>query len=215
MRPIRLALLSTALVLALPAQAQQADAACDPQIMAGIQQQAEVRQQEAAADARAVNDYYKKIKEGVSNAEGKLLSCVDIAWPDLPFSGMLPMVEQFIKNVGDKAVAQACNKMRDKVRDATSLFSEDNLKAKVLGSLGDAGDYAGDLLDGDIGGVVGGVIEDEVGGGLGGAIGGDIGGKIPPTNPLIPRRGGEGGGLIDLLKPKPKNPPPGQPPREP
>ena len=154
------------------------DPGCDDGIFSQTVQVANEDQAKAEKDANALNDYLKKIKEGPRNASDKLLSCVDVAWPDLPFSGVLPGIEEYITKVGDKAVEEACNKMRDQVRRVDSVFNTADLKI------------------GQLQGVAGQVSGYTQGTGTSG---------IPtiPTNPTAPTNddGGAFGGLIDLIKP--------------
>ncbi len=137
MRSISLSLLAASLLVAFPALAQQdpwtnTDANCAPEYYQGARQAAEAAQEQSVRDAQAVNDYYKKIKEAPTDSNDKMLSCVDVSWPDMSFSGMLAGVEPFIAEIGDEAVAEGCRQMRRKVREADSLFNTDNLTKTLL-----------------------------------------------------------------------------------
>lgn len=169
---------------AVMAQSQKADwsntdPGCDSTIYSETIQKANDEQTRAENDAKAVNDFYKKIKEGPRNASDKLLSCVDVSWPDLPFSGVLPGIEEYITKVGDKAVEEACNKMRDEVRQVDSVFNTADLKVGQLQGV------AGQVVNGYTQGA------------------GTSGIPNIPTNPTVPTNddGGAFGGLIDLIKP--------------
>ena len=155
------------------------DPGCDDGIFSQTVQVANEDQAQAEKDANALNDYLKKIKEGPRNASDKLLSCVDVSWPDLPFSGVLPGIEEYITKVGDKAVEEACNKMRDQVRRVDSVFNTADLKVGQLQGV------AGQVVNGYTQGA------------------GTSGIPTIPTNPTVPTNddGGAFGGLIDLIKP--------------
>ena len=195
MRSLSISLLTAGLLLAIPAIAQDpwsnTDPNCAPEFYQGARAAAEAAQEESVRDAQAVNDYYKRIKEAPSDASDKLLSCVDVSWPDMGFSGMLPVVEQFISEVGDAAVAEGCKQMRKKVRDADSLFSTDNLTRQVLGSNSQTAPYNGDVGTGTRPPA-------------GSAPNPVLPGVQPPTT--RPPAGNPGRGIIDLIKPKPRPP---------
>lgn len=158
------------------------DPGCDDTIFNQTVQVANEQQAQAEKDADAVNDYLKKIKEGPRNASDKLLSCVDVAWPDLPFSGVLPNIQEYIKKVGDKAVDEACQKMRDEVRKVDSVFSKSDLRVGQLQGLATKA----------VGSAVSGAASSMTGGGS----------SIPTqAPPAASDDGGAFGGLIDLIKP--------------
>lgn len=183
MRRSSLFLLAFGMTVAPAVMAQDAwsntDPGCDDTIYSQTVQVANDDQAKAEKDAKAINDYLKKIKEGPRNASDKLLSCVDVSWPDLPFSGVLPGIEEYITKVGDKAVEEACNKMRDQVRKVDSVFNTADLK------IGQLQGVAGQVVNGYNQGA------------------GTVGVPTIPTNPTVPTNddGGAFGGLIDLIKP--------------
>lgn len=192
MRSLSISLLTAGLLLAFPAIAQDSwgntDPNCAPEFYQGARDAAQAAQEESVRDAQAVNDYYKRIKDAPSDASDKLLSCVDVSWPDMGFSGMLPVIEQFISEVGDKAVAEGCQQMRKKVRDAESLFSTDNLTRQVLGSNSPPPPYTGGTGRPPSGSVPNPLLP----------------GTQPPTQQPPPSN--PGGGIIDLIKPQPRPP---------
>ena len=173
----------------LPVLAQEADTwknsepGCDDTVFADTLTEVQRQQEESRRDANAVNDYYKKIKEGPRTAGDKLLSCVDIAWPDLPFAGVLPGIEEYIKNVGDKAVEQACNQMRDQVRRVDSVFQTPDLRVPNLNLPNMPNIQIPNLPTGKVAGP--------------NPAAPAAGNAAPPDD------GGIFGGLIDLIKPKP------------
>ena len=144
MRRTSLFLLTLGLTLGPAAFAQDAwtndDPLCAPEIFEGAKAAAQKQQEMAQKDAKATDDFYKQIKNGPS-ADGKFLSCVDVAWPEVSLGGVAG-IEQIIKTVGDKAVDQACKEMRKKVRDATSNFATPNLTSSILGAVS-SGNYSG------------------------------------------------------------------------
>lgn len=183
---LALGMAMTPVALAQSAQSSGAwsntEPGCDGEIYSQTVQKANEAQAKAENDAKAMNDYLKKIKEGPRNGSDKLLSCVDVSWPDLPFSGILPGIEEYITRVGDKAVEQACNKMRDEVRRIDSVFNTADLKVGQLQGL------ASQVTNGYNQGA------------------GNVSPPIIPTNPTnptvpTPDDGGAFGGLIDLIKP--------------
>lgn len=157
------------------------DPGCDDTIYNQTVQVANQEQAKAERDAEAVNDYLKKIKEGPRSAGDKLLSCVDLAWPDLPFGGVLPGIEEYISKVGDKAVDEACRKMRNEVRKVDSVFSK--------------GDLRGSPLQG--------IATQAVNSAVSNAISSGTSGSAIPTQAAPASQDGNGafGGLIDLIKP--------------
>lgn len=165
------------------------DPTCDDSVFAKTVQAVQKDQEQAQKDADAANDFLKKIKEGPRNASDKLLSCVDVAWPDLPFSGALPGIEEYIKKVGDKAVEQACNEMRDKVRQVDSVFKMPNLSLPKLNlpNIPNVPGLGGQGLN---------------------PLSGQGGQSLPVGNlggPALPEAGAgapEDGGLLDLIKPR-------------
>ena len=108
------------------------DDRCDEGIFRSTVSAVNAGQREAEEDAKAVNDYYKGIKEAPRNSNGKLLSCVDVAWPNLPFSGVMPNIQEYITKVGDAAVEKACNEARSRVRNADSVFTTNDLTLPPL-----------------------------------------------------------------------------------
>ncbi len=138
-------LLALGLTVGPAALAQEAwtndDPLCAPSIYQGTLAKVQEQQKMAEKDAKATDDYYKQIKNAPSSSDGKLLSCVDVAWPDVTL-GAVAGIEQIIKTVGDKAVDQACKEMRKKVRDATSNYATSNLTSSILGSV-TSGNYSG------------------------------------------------------------------------
>ncbi len=158
------------------------DPGCDDGIFSQTVQAANEDQAQAEKDANAINDYLKKIKEGPRNASDKLLSCVDVSWPDLPFSGVLPGIEEYITKVGDKAVEEACNKMRDQVRRVDSVFNTADLKI------------------GQLQGVAGQVV-DSYNRGADAYNRGSNAVGVPSAPTPSTDDGGAFGGLIDLIKP--------------
>lgn len=174
---------------------QNEDPGCDDTIFAGTVESVNRDQRQAQRDADALNDYYKKIKDAPRNASDKLLSCVDVAWPDLPFTGMLPGIEEYISRVGDAAVEQACNQMRDQVRKVDSVFTMPDLQVPSLPDIGD-------------------IVNNAASGAVNNAVNNAVG-QIPtvPTSPALPgapaQSDGAFGGLINLIKPpaRPANPP--------
>lgn len=144
MRRTSLFLLTLGLTLGPAAFAQDAwtndDPLCAPEIFEQTKAAAQRQQEMAEKDAKATDDYFKQIKNAPS-IDGKLLSCVDVAWPDVSLGGVAG-IEQIIKQVGDKAVDKACKEVRKKVRDATSNFATSNLSSAILGGV-TTGDYSG------------------------------------------------------------------------
>ena len=190
MRRSSVFLLAFGLTVVPAAMAQDAwtntDPSCDSEIYSGTVAAVNKDQEQAEKDAQAANDYLKKIKEAPRNASGKLLSCVDVAWPDLPFSGVLPNIQEYIKKVGDKAVEEACNKARDEVRQVDSVFSKADMKiGQLQGIAGKATSAYNNVTSGTTGSVI-------------------------PTSVTPTSSGDEGafGGLIDLIKPPTRTPKP-------
>ena len=204
MRPSVL-LLALGLTVAPAAFAQNwsnTDPQCDDQIFRGTVESVNNAQRAAEEDAQAANDYYKRIKEAPRNSSGKLLSCVDVAWPNLPFSGVLPNIQEYITSVGDAAVEQACNQARDRVRNVDSVFTTSNLSVPSLQGI-TGSSYSGNTQQR-----------------AATPQSGQPAAATPATTPAGTRNNGSFGGITDLIRPggsrpNPNTNPPnsGNPPR--
>lgn len=176
------------------------DPLCAPEIhsrtVAAVQKQQEMPQR----DAEATDDFNKQIKNAPS-ADGKLLSCVDVAWPEVSLGGVAG-IEQLIKSVGDKAVDQACKEMRKKVRDATSNFATPNLTSSILGSV-TSGNYSG-ITD-----AATKAATDAATNAAKSGINSAVSNAGLPSTVSGADTSGAFGGLIDLIKPGSKAVPPG------
>jgi len=170
------------------------DPLCAPTIYQGTVNKVQ-DQKMAERDAQATDDYYKQIKNAPKNASDKLLSCVDVAWPEVTL-GAAAGIEQIIKKVGDKAVDQACKEMRNKVRQATSNFATSNLSSTILGSV-TSGDYSG-IAD---------AAKDAATKAATNEIRGAVSNTGLPGTITTTDTTGAFGGLIDLIKPGASKPP--------
>jgi hypothetical protein len=213
-----LAIMAT-LMASTPAWSQQAlsplDAECSPEFYDDAVEAARLAEERGLQDAMAMDTYYRQIKKGPENDLGKSLACIDVAWPDLPFSsGFSAFVSSFIEDVADQAVESACDQARDKFREAGSVFGSRDFSAPQLpsisglisGQLGQAGSQIGSQIGNQIGGNTGGQIGGQIGGNVGGGL-------IPPTGPAPvqpgPPKAAPVQSIGDLLRPR--TPPAGAP----
>lgn len=164
---------------------QNNDSRCDPAVLADTMRASQAAQDKAAADAAAVNDYLKSIKNAPTNSSGQMLSCVDMSWPYLPFSGTFPQVQEYIKTVAQKAVSTACNEARQRVQKVDSVFNTSNLKAPSLGDYIPSANSLGSSIGQTVGGSLPNVPNVSGGSVLPSAPSGSLDSLLTPRKPPI------------------------------